>query len=567
MGKKIVIVGGIATGPKTAARIVRRDPQAEVTMLEQGSTISFGACGLPYLIGGEVGKPEDLMSTPAGVVRDEVFFKNVKGVHVLTRMRVHKVDRIAKIVRATHTETGEEREFSYDKLVLAMGARPLIPPLPGSALKNIYCLRTLKDALGIRQRLDEVSGGKAVIVGGSLIGMEMAEALHNRGMKVTVVEMLDWLFPAILDRDMGLIVQRYVQDRGIEVVTSQPVRRFEGNAEGAVTKAVTDKRQIDADLVVLALGVSPNGQLAWEAGLEISGNGAITVNACLQTSDPDIYAGGDCVENFHPLAGINVLTPMGSVANKHGRFIADQICGEKASFPGVAGTVICKVLGFNVARTGLPAHEAAMEGLEVESVLYVGDDRPHYFPGSAKLIIKLIVAKSSRKLVGAQIVGPGDAAKRIDVLATALSLGATVDQLANLDLAYAPPFSPAMDPLITAANVMQNKLGGLAKGVSPLSVKERMERNDDFILLDVRGPTEHAEVRIEHPQVRLLPLGKLRSECDSLPKDKEIIAFCKVSLRGYEAQRILEARGFNNVKFMEGGIVAWPYETVGKLWA
>lgn len=566
MGKKIVIIGGIATGPKAAARIKRLDPEADVTILEQDRIISFGACGLPYFIGGEVQSSEALMSTPAGVMRNEAFFKNVKGVTVLTGMHVHSIDRPAKIVRAVHPESTEERAFPYDKLVLAMGAQALVPALPGVALRNIHRVRRLSDALAIGQRLEEVSGGKAVIVGGSLIGMEMAEALHNRGMKVTVVEMRDWLFPAILDRDMGLIVQRYVRERGIEVITSEPVRRFEGNAEGDVISVVTDKREIEADVVVLALGVSPNGQLACDAGLDVNANGAIRVNAFLQTSDPDIYAGGDCVENPHLLAAKMVFTPMGSVANKHGRIIADHICGRTAPFAGVLGTAICRVMGFNVGRTGFSAQEAELQGRAVETILCAGDDRPHYFPGSGKVIVKLIVEKESRKVVGAQAVGPGDVAKRIDVLVTALSLGATVDQLAGLDLAYAPPFAPAMDPVITAANVMQNKLAGLAKGISPLLVKERMERDEDFILLDVRGPAEHAEVRIDHPKVRLLPLGKLRSECENLPKDKEIIAFCRVSLRGYEAQRILEAQGYRNVKFMEGGLVAWPYETVGTLW-
>jgi len=294
--------------------------------------------------------------------------------------------------------------------------------------------------------------------------------------------------------------------------------------------------------------------------------GAISVNEFLQTTDPDIYAGGDCVENTHRLSGKKVYTPLGSTANKHGRIIADQIIGGGPSFPGVLGTAICKVLDFNVAKTGLSETEAVSQGIDIETILCPGQDRPHYYPGNATVIIKLVAEKKTHRLLGAQIVGPGDVAKRLDIVVTALSFGATIENLATLDLAYAPPFSSAMDAIITAAHVMENKLNGLAKSLSPLTVQDKMARDDDFILLDVRSMPEYEAIRIQDPKVRLSPLGKLRGDYKNLPRDKEIITFCKVSLRGYEAQRILEAQGFKNVKFIDGGIVSWPFEAIGKVW-
>jgi len=566
MAKKIVIIGGVATGAKAASRIMRRDPEAEVTIIEKREIISYGACGLPYFIADVVKEHKELMSTPVGVVRDEVFFKNVKGVTVYTKTLAESIDRKNKVVKTVHTETQEQREFSYDKLILGIGGSPVVPPIDGVNLNNIYQLHTIEDGLAIKNYFLGGNVNKAVIVGAGFLGMEMSEALDIWGAEVTVVEMMDWVFPTILDRDMGLIVGRYLESEGINLLTSERVTRFGGDENGDVKKVVTDKKELEADMVLLSIGMRPNVELAKKAGLAIGETGAIKINGYFQTSDPDIYAGGDCVENTHRITKEKIYTPLGSIANKHGRVIADHITGEALPFPGVMGTAICKVLDFNVARTGLSEKEANSQGFDVETVICPGPDRPHYYPGKANIIIKLIADKKTGRFLGAQIIGPGDVAKRIDIVVSALSLGASVEQIARLDLAYAPPFSPAVDNIITAANIMENKFKGLAKAVSPLIVKERLDRNDDFILLDVRSPQEYEEVRIDHPNVTLMPLGKVREGCKSLPKDKEIITFCQLSLRGYEAQLILEANEFKDVKFMDGGIAGWPFETVGNVW-
>lgn len=566
MAKKILIIGGVATGTKAACRIKRRDPEAEVTVLEKGANISYGACGLPYFISDVVRESKQLMSTPIGVMRDEAFFKNVKGVTVHIKTEAEEIDRKNKIVRAVNSETGEQREFSYDKLILAVGGRPVVPPIEGIGLKNIFRLSTVEDGLAIKNFLSHEKVNNAVIVGAGLIGMEMAEAIDIWGSQVTVVEMMGWVLPTILDRDMGLILGRYLEGEGIKILASERVMRFEGDGDGAVKRVITDKNTLDADLVLLAIGVRPNVDLAKKAGLVIGETGAIQVNEYLQTSDPDIYAGGDCVENIHRLTGKRVYIPLGSTANKHGRAIADHITGGGFPFPGVLGTAICKILDFNVARTGLSEREALSQGLEVETVICPGQDRPHFYPERANITIKLIAERKTGKLLGAQIMGLGDVAKRIDTVVSALSFGASVEQLANLDLAYAPPFSPVMDNIITAANVMENKLEGLTKAISPLLVKEKLDRGDDFILLDVRSTHEYEKVRLDYPNVKWMPLGKLREECKNLSKDKEIITFCQLSLRGYEAQRILEGFGFKNVRFMDGGVVGWPFETLGSIW-
>jgi len=394
--------------------------------------------------------------------------------------------------------------------------------------------------------------------------MEMAEAFHKRGAEVTIVEMLDEVLPTLLDRDMGLILGTYLKGQKIAVNTSERVIRFVG--DNAVRKVITDKNELTTDLVLVAIGVRPQVDLAKKAGLALGETGAIQINEFLQTSDSDIYAGGDCVENTHRITGKKVFVPMGSTANKHGRIIADHIAGKGLPFPGVLGTAIVKILGFNVARTGLSEKEARAQGYDVDIVICPGADRPHFYPGKANIIIKLIAEKREGRLLGAQIIGPGDVAKRIEVAVTALSFGGSVKDIAQLDLAYAPPFSPAMDNIITAANVMQNKLQGIARSISPLKVKEKLDHGDDFVFLDVRSPLEYKVLRIEHPNVILMPLGKLREEAKTLSRDKEIITFCQVSLRGYEAQRILEGQGFKNVKFMDGGLVGWPFETAGSIW-
>ncbi|SMB99634.1 NADPH-dependent 2,4-dienoyl-CoA reductase, sulfur reductase [Thermanaeromonas toyohensis ToBE] len=568
MARKIVIIGGVATGPKAAARARRLDPEAEITLVEQGSFLSYAGCGMPYYIAGVVKEMEELMCTPAGVVRDAAYFKGIKGINVLTRTRALSIDRQAKEVRVMNLETGEVKTLPYDKLILATGSTPVRPPIPGLDLGRVYTLGNLEEAAAIRDALASGRVEKVVIIGGGLIGLEVADALktaaqtYGREFKITLMEALPQLVSAQLDADMAALLAKHLRTQGVDLRLSCKVLRLEGDEEGKVKAVITEEDMVPTDMVIVATGVRPNTALAQVAGLRLGTSGGIIVNEYLETDDPDILAGGDCVENIHVLNGKPIYLPLGSTANRHGRVLGANVTGGREKFPGVLGTAIFKAFDYNVGRTGFSEKEARASGYKVETIICPNPDRAHYYPGSKPIIIKMVADKATRKLLGVQIVGPGEVAKRVDVAATAITLGATIDQVANLDLAYAPPYSTALDPLTHAANALRNKLDGLAQSLNPLEVKERLERGEDLLLLDVRTPAEVEEIRLPYPQVRHIPLGKLRQEAASLPRDRDIIAFCKISLRGYEAELILKSLGFTRVFFMEGGLAAWPFEVV-----
>jgi len=551
---KVVIVGGVAAGPKVAAKVIRLAPDADVTIVEKGKFLSYAGCGLPYYVSGVVKEQAELMSTPVGVVRDPEFFQKVKNIHVMNYTEATKVDCSGKRVQVRGRD-GEQSWLDYDKLVLATGGVPVVPPLPNVKLKNIFTLHGVHDAEGIKTLLAQDKARDVVIVGGGLIGVEAAEALVEKGCRVTIVEMLPQIL-GMLDWEIAKLVEQHMESHGVKVLTGTKVESFEGN--GQVQWAVTDQGRLPADMVVLSIGVRPNIKLARDAGLEIGTTGAIKVDQQMRTSDPDIYAAGDCVECQDLLTGKSCYVPLGSTANKQGRVAANSLCGRTDTFPGVLGSTVCKVFDYSVSRTGLSETAAGKLGYEVVTTMAPGPDKAHFMPAAKPLLLKLVADKNSRRLLGAQATGPGVGDKRIDVAAMAITGGMTVDQLANADLSYAPPYAPAMDNIITAANVARNKLDGYMVGVSPIEVHQMMENEADFVFLDTRSPGEYEQVRL--PGATLIPLGALRGRLDELPKDKEIIAFCKISLRGYEAALILKAAGFDKVRVMDGGVAMWPFE-------
>ena len=547
MPLKVVVIGGVAAGPKAAAKIIRLNPEAEVTLLEKGRFISYAGCGLPCYVSGMVKEQKDLMSTPVGVLRDPAFFQKVKGFKVLAETEALEIDRARKRVRARRKGETGDLWLDYDKLVVATGAQPVIPPIP--------TLHSVPDADGIKAWLAQAKAREVVMVGGGLIGVEAVEALAHCGCHVTVVEMLPQIL-RMLDWEMARLVERHMESHGVKVMTNTQVASFEG--EDRVTGVLTSQGRLPADLVILGIGVKPKIGLARSAGLQVGPTGAIQVDAGMRTSDPDIYAAGDCAESTDLVTGMPCYVPMGSTANKQGRVAAINICGGQDQFPGVLGSAVCRVFDFCVARTGLTEVAARQHGYETTTVLVPETDQPHYMPTAKPVIIKLVVDSRTRKLLGAQAVGPGDGDKRMDVAALAITAGMTVDQLSKVDLCYAPPYSPALDNIITAANVARNKLDGQVAGVTPMEVKARLDAKADFLFLDVRSPAEYQQVRL--PGSTLVPLGALRARLGELPRDKEIITFCKVSLRGYEAAKILQAAGFSNVRVMDGGVVVWPFE-------
>ncbi|MEA2011930.1 MAG: FAD-dependent oxidoreductase [Verrucomicrobiota bacterium] len=551
---KVVIIGGVAAGPKVASKIRRLDANAEITVIEKGVFLSYAGCGLPYYISGVVDSQEELMETPVGTVRDTAFFKNVKNVNVLNKTEATAIDREAKTVDVVDSK-GKKETLQYDKLVFATGAAPVKPPFPGINLNHIYTLHGVEDAEGIKTSVKDRKAKDTVIVGGGLIGVEMAEALSEMGCRVTIVELLPQIL-SMMDADMIVHVEKYLESKGIRILTKTKVLGFEGKDQ--VEQVNTDKQSIPADLVILGIGVKPNSQLAESAKLEIGESSGIKVNKYMQTSDPDIYALGDAVESIHQVSAKPCYVPLGSIANKHGRVAANHICGINDEFPPILGSFICKIFDYSVAATGLSEKSALENGFDIVTCHAPAPDKPHFMPTMKPILIKLIVDRKTRKIIGAQGFGLGDVDKRINTAAMAITAEMTVDKLANADLLYAPPFSPAMDNIITACNIVRNKLDGLVEGISVEETKKKMDANEDIIILDVRSPKELETMKIKGSIN--IPLGKLRNSLDKLDKNKEIITFCKISLRGYEAYRILKANGFKKIRVMDGGLLMWPYE-------
>lgn len=559
MDKKsnIVIIGGGACGPKTAARLRRLDPHAQITMVQDEPLISYAGCGLPYYIGGSV-KPRNTL-----IHRDVASFKKISNVEVLIKTCVDSIDRAARKVNVTDVANAKSYTLDYDKLVIATGANPVVPPLKGIDLKGIHVVKRVPDADQIIELLTKSASKKAVVVGAGLIGVEMAEALVDRGFAVTMVEALERVLAALVDDEISDLLARHMTDKGVVLKLGQKITAFEGS-DGNVSHAITDKERIGADLVILAIGVRPNSKLAKDAGLEIGRFGDIVVNEYMQTSDPDIYAGGDCVVNINLVTGQKAFVPMGSTANKHGHVIASHINGGKEKFNGIVSTACVKVLDFNIGRTGIGEKQALEAGFKVVSALLPAPDKPDYYPGNKEIIIKLVVDAQTGRILGGQGVGPGDVVKRIDVLATAITMGMTVDMLADLDLAYAPPFNTALDALHHAANLVRNKMEGRTQSIRPAALKKKLDDQDDFVLLDVRGHGEHEATNIPAPQVKLIPQRVLTKSLEELPRDKEIVVMCLRGSRAYQAACILKGQGFKDIKFVEGSLICWCGEICGK---
>ena len=555
---RVLIVGGVACGPKTAARLKRIMPEAEITMVEKGAMVSYGACGLPYYVEGTFTNINALTHTPAGVSRTPEFFRTWKGFETLTRTEAMVIDRETKSVRVRNLDTAEERTLPYDKLVLATGGEAFRPPIPGIDLDHVWFMTHPDDAASLVAVVEQRGLKKAVLVGAGFIGLEMAEALVNKGLDVTMVEMMGQIMPGIIDEDIARMSQRHLEDNDVALVLGERVTALEGN--GRVRRVVTDRQSIEADLVVIGVGTRPNDRLAREAGLAC--DGGIIVNANGQTSDPDIYAGGDCVRNqfVHRLVDERLFVPLGSTANKHGRVIANHIAGRPTPFSGIGCSSIVRAFDFTIGRTGVTETMARRLNIDYAVTTWSGQDKPHYMEGSRLFAIKMLASRRDRKVLGVQVAGMGDGAKRLDAAASAIYFGATLDQLADIDFGYAPPYSPPIDPLAVCAHVLTNKLDGLADGIGPLQAKAQMDAGG-CLLLDVRIEDEAKMEWIPHTDRVHIPLDQLRERFDELPRDTPILTYCKVSMRGYEAQRILNAEGFDNVRFIEGGVAAWPFET------
>ena len=551
MGKpKIVIVGGVAGGASAAAKARRCSEDAEIVMYEKGPEIAYANCGLPYYLSGVIDDRQNLL-----IVTEKLFRRRFR-VDVRTNREVIKIDRARKAVIARNKETGGIEEESYDRLILSPGSTPVIPPLPGVDLPFVFTFKTLDDTDCVYGYLQEKHPQEAVIVGGGLIGMEVMENLGLKGLKVSIVEKLNQILP-FLDWDMAELVRQHAEERGVKFYLSQGLKGIESRNGSGLLHTETGQT-LKADLVILSLGIRPNVALAREAGLEIGETGGIKVNEFMQTSDPDILAAGDCVESINRVTGKPVLTPMGSAANKQGRAAGANALGREIPVKGFVGTVILKVFDLTIAKTGLSEADARRSGFDPLVTFIHPGHIAGYYPGSKPLHMKTITDRTSGRLLGGQVIGEEGVDKRIDVLATAIYHEMNVQELLQLDLAYAPPYSAARDPVVIAGAVGQNFFDGDWVPITPTELKAKIERREELNLIDVRSKGECIQEGII-PGALHIPLDRLRDKVDQLSRDRETIVYCATGLRSYLAARILMQKGFTRVKNLTGGTVSWLY--------
>ncbi len=544
---KYVIIGGVAGGATTAARLRRNDENAEIIMFERGQHISYANCGLPYYIGGTIQDRENLfVQTP------EKFYGTLH-IDVRTCSEVISINRDKKSITVRKRDEEQEYEEKYDKLVLSPGAMAVRPPIPGINSDGIFTLRNVPDTDKIKEYMEHKKPKRAIIVGAGFIGLEMAENLHDQGIFVTIVEMADQVMN-ILDYEMAAEVHQHLKTKNVEFYLNDGVDSFH-EVDGKLEVKLNSGRRLPTDMVILSIGVRPENQLAKAAGLEIGKTNGIVVNKFMQTNDPDIYALGDVIEFENPLSGTTGIIPLAGPANKQGRIVADNIVfGNTKSYPGTIATGIAKVFDLTVASTGLP--EKALKRLNIPYKTFVMHSTDHagYYPGAIPMSIKVVFAPRTGRLLGAQIVGYQGVDKRIDLFAAIIGMNGTIWDLQNIEHSYAPPYSSAKDPVNLAGFVAENIFDGKSCHIqwSDIVDADKGERlNEKYILLDVRTPEENAQGAI--PGSINIPNTELRERIHEVPTDKPIVVYCGVGLRGYLAERILRQNGFDQVFNLSGG--------------
>jgi len=556
MSRKIVIIGAVALGPKVASRLKRLLPDARVTLVDRDDLISYGGCGIPYFVGGDVADVEGLYSTSSHAVRDNQFFKDCKRVEVLTRTEALAIDRKAKKVRVRNLEDQHESELDYDHLVLATGGIPVVPPLPGADLPGVSVVSNLHQAKDIKERVSKGHVERAVVIGGGAIGLEMAEALADLwGVETAIVEMIDHVLPMSFDQDMARLVENHIQDNEIQVRCGERVTRITGDPESGVQAVETDKATIPCDLVILAVGVRPNSLLASEAGLAVGAFGGIIVDQRMQTSDPSIFAGGDCVEITNLISGNRMPLYLGSLANRQGRVIGTNLAGGSATFPGAVGNFCLKMFEIGGASAGLTSAAARRAGFDPVASVVVQSDRAHFYPTNQLMYLRLIADRATRRILGVQAVGgQGDAVKaRVDAVAAAMHSRATVADIACLEVAYAPPFASAMDIVNNAANALENILNGFNDPIDVTEFLDRLE-NRECRVLDVRGAKE-SQPFVDKFGSRWLniPQAELGSRIEEINPEEPLMLLCDTGPRSYEAQLVLRANNIKQTKNLQGG--------------
>lgn len=538
---KVVIIGGVAGGATAAARIRRLDEKAEIVVFERSGYISYANCGLPYYIGGTITDPNELtLQTP------ESFFSRFR-IDVRVRHEVTALYPEKKTVLVKNLETGEEFEENYDKLILSPGAKPVQPEVPGVGIEKVFTLRTVEDTLSIKNYINEHRPKSAVLAGGGFIGLELAENLRELGMDVTIVQRPKQLMNPF-DADMASFIHAEMRRHGVKLALGREVQGFE-ERDGGVDVLLKDSAPLHADMAVLAIGVVPDTYLAKKAGLELGIKGSIVVNDRMETSVPDIYAAGDAVQVKHYVTGENTLLSLAGPANKQGRIIADNICGGDSRYQGSQGSSVIKIFNMTAAVTGINETNAKKSGIDADAVILSPMSHAGYYPGGKIMTMKVVFEKETYRLLGAQIIGYEGVDKRIDVLAAAIHAGMNAVQLKNLDLAYAPPYSSAKDPVNMAGFIIENIANGVLKQWR-LEDAERLLNDNEAILLDVRTVQEYNYGHIDGSIN--IPLDELRERLDEIEPAKSVYVICQSGLRSYIASRILEGNGYESYNFAGG---------------
>ncbi|MDJ0622141.1 MAG: FAD-dependent oxidoreductase [Desulfocapsaceae bacterium] len=556
MPKQVVIIGAVALGPKVACRLKRLDPEAEITLVDRDDLISYGGCGIPYYLGGDINDLEDLYSTSAHIRRDQYFFKHCKGVKVRTQVEATSINRAEKTITINDLNSTQEEQLQYDKLVLATGATPMRPPFPGSDLENVFLLKSLHEAEQIKTLMTKGKVGRAVVVGGGAIGLEICEAMTDLwGIETHLIEMEDQVLPTLLGKCIARAVKTHLEEKGVRVMVDDRVSRIFTDAKTGTTVVETAKTSIPTDIVILATGVRPNTELAKEAGLAIGNSGGILVDRRMRTSDPNIYAGGDCVELRNLISGENMLMALGSLANRQGRIIATNINGGSSHFDGTVGTFCIKVFDLGVAKAGLTFRQAKETGFDPVYAVISQADHAHFYPQSELLYISLIAERKTRKILGIEAAGKhGDAVKaRVDAVAVLLKHGVTVDDICNMEAGYAPPYASAMDAVNNVGNTLDNILAGLNSPVDVYDFIEHFQRGTPKVL-DTRA-TKEASPFINKYGSRWLniPQDQLRHRLQEIPKDELLYLICDTGPRSYEAQVLLASVGITKTRNIQGG--------------
>ncbi len=538
---KVIIIGGVAGGASAAARIRRLDEKAEITIFERSGYISYANCGLPYYIGNEIKDAKELtLQTP------ESFYERFH-IHVKVHHEVTAIHPECKSVTVKNLETEEEFEENYDKLILSPGAKPIQPPFPGIESKKLFTLRTVEDTLRIKEFVETHRPKSVVLAGGGFIGLELAENFRNLGMEVTIVQMLPQLMTPF-DADMASIIHNEMRKNGVKLILGHAVDGFQETLEG-IKVLLKDADSLHTDMVILAIGVTPDTSLAKQAGLKLGIKDSIAVNSRMETSIKDIYAAGDAVQVQNSITEKDTLLSLAGPANKQGRIIADNICGGDSHYSGGQGSSIIKVFDMTAATTGINETTAKEAGLDIDTVILSPMSHAGYYPNGKTMTMKVIFEKKSYRLLGAQIIGYDGVDKRIDVLATAIHAKLSAVQLKDLDLAYAPPYSSAKDPVNIAGFMIDNIANGILHQWH-IADMENLLQNDSVTLLDVRTAEEYEQSHING--FLNIPVDELREQLTILEKEKPVYVICQSGLRSYIACRILEANGFKAYNFSGG---------------